>query len=199
MGCNYYGDIEGKLWFSVQHSSDASFFGVDYKKVYNRKCGCWFRETDECCCEIEHVHIFETDEGYSKITCPSDCDQEFDENTVDEDSYDSIEYTFNESDIPNVKKGIETCFEEIEKLETPKECSSLDVSHPNIRKILEIDIDKIELFLIDILKNTDKDVKKSTDIVEWYARLELGVKILTCLENKGSCSFTCELYTIEDI
>jgi hypothetical protein len=196
MGYNYYGDIEGKLWFSMQNSNNSSFFGVDYKKIYNKKCGCFFCEIDDCSCEPEHIHMFETDEGYSKIICPS---------AFDEDNYDSIEYTFNESDIPNVKKGIETCFEVMEKLETPKKCSSLDVSypkecnsldvkHPNIRKILEIDIDKIHIFLTDILKNTNKEFKEFTHIAEWCARLELGIKILACLENKGSCRFTCELY-----
>ena len=30
-------------------------------------------------------------------------------------------------------------------------------------------------------------------ILEWYARLQLGVKIRNCVKEKGSCSFTAEL------
>lgn len=32
MGRYYNGDIEGKFWFGVQSSTDASFFGVDYSE-----------------------------------------------------------------------------------------------------------------------------------------------------------------------
>jgi hypothetical protein len=30
-------------------------------------------------------------------------------------------------------------------------------------------------------------------LVEWYARLELGEKILKCVEEKGECQFEAEL------
>ena len=35
MGRYYYGDIEGKFWFGVQDSTDASFFGGEEEEVYD--------------------------------------------------------------------------------------------------------------------------------------------------------------------
>jgi hypothetical protein len=35
MGRYYTGDIEGKLWFGVQSSDDADFFGVESEYVYS--------------------------------------------------------------------------------------------------------------------------------------------------------------------
>jgi len=32
-----------------------------------------------------------------------------------------------------------------------------------------------------------------TDVLEWYARLELGEQILKCVEEKGSCEFEAEV------
>lgn len=34
---------------------------------------------------------------------------------------------------------------------------------------------------------------KVAELLEWYARLELGLKIQTCLEETGECSFEAEL------
>jgi hypothetical protein len=36
MGRYYTGDIEGKLWFGVQSSDDADFFGVESEYVYSQ-------------------------------------------------------------------------------------------------------------------------------------------------------------------
>ena len=41
--------------------------------------------------------------------------------------------------------------------------------------------------------NEDIDEKGIRDLLEWYARLDLGTKILKCVEEKGDCSFEAEL------
>jgi len=181
MGRYYNGDIEGKFWFGIQDSNDASFFGIEPKIIYNRKCGCWYTEDNECGCEIEHVHITEDDvkENKDLIACQPDCDKEFDENTIDEESYNSIEYTFEEIHIDFVKDGLDYCFSEIEPIAN------------NVRDILNIDSENIEKFIRDICINLSKE--QYSEICEWLARLELGTKILKCLESKGSCCFECEL------
>ena len=179
MGRYYFGDIEGKLWFGIQNSDDADFFGVEHQKNYNRKCGCWYSEADECCCEVEHVHITEDDVKENKdkvlVVCQPDCDKQFDENGIDEESYNSIEYNFTEENIETVKEGIEKCFEMLEK------------EFPNIREILNCaNID-------DFIDNIPGIHDFKNCISEWGARLYLGVKILKCLEENGSCNFECEL------
>jgi hypothetical protein len=37
------------------------------------------------------------------------------------------------------------------------------------------------------------DIKEVKSLLEWYARLELGIKIRVCVNEKGQCSFTAEL------
>lgn len=179
MGCYYFGDIEGKFWFAVQNSDDANFFGVEYKKIYNRKCGCTYSEEDECCCEIEHLHVTEEDvkEDASKNVCQPDCDKKFEENGIDLESYSSIEYTFTEENLESVKEGLEKCFTEIEPISA------------NIREILNCK--DIENFINDICKNLSD--KQYSDYCTWLARLELGLKIFKCLETNGTCNFECEI------
>lgn len=41
--------------------------------------------------------------------------------------------------------------------------------------------------------NENIDEKYIRDILTWYARLDLGSKILKCVEEKGDCSFEAEL------
>ena len=37
------------------------------------------------------------------------------------------------------------------------------------------------------------DKEKVAELLVWYARLELGEKIVKCVEENGYCSFTAEL------
>lgn len=97
MGRYYFGDIEGKFWFAVQSSDDASFFG----------------------------------------------------GTESEPNY--INYYFGKDDLSDIKKGIAKCKKALKKA----------------------------------------GLKENTD--EWEARLELGEKILKCVEKEGSCEFEAEL------
>jgi len=37
------------------------------------------------------------------------------------------------------------------------------------------------------------DRKKNKEVLEWYARIELGEQILKCVEKNGSCTFEAEI------
>ena len=124
MGRYYSGDIEGKFWFAVQSSEDASFFG----------------------------------------------------GSENEPNY--LNYYFGTNDLDDIKKGILTCKKE---LGTYKK--------------------KLKKFFKENNCYNDKDLSnkfnisqnKIKTILEWYARLELGEKILKCVEENNSCSFEAEL------
>lgn len=171
MGRFYSGDIQGKFWFGVQDSDDADFFGVEHVKVYNRKCGCLYNEEDECCCEVEHEHN-------SESICDPNCEIEFDENTKDEESYNSIEYDFSEDDIHKVKEGIDKCI------------TSLDGFHEKLEDYFK---NKDSYNSKELSEYLNVDQENMHGYLEWYARLELGKKILDCLNKNGTCSFECDL------
>jgi hypothetical protein len=44
-----------------------------------------------------------------------------------------------------------------------------------------------------VSKATGMPVKKVGELLVWYARLELGQKILDCVKKNGSCQFQAEL------
>jgi hypothetical protein len=190
MGRYYHGDIEGKFWFGVQSSYDADFFGVEHKKVYNRKCGCLYSEKDECCCVVEHEHVFSSkntneDKKEAIQFCPEDCDKTEDENTIDLESYSSIEYYFEKEHIPLIRKGIEKCKY---KLRTNK----YDMDYKP--KLDEFFDDLVYGYTTEMISEklhiNEEDVYK---ILKWYARLMIGMQILFCIQEKGKCSFECDL------
>lgn len=124
MGRYYNGDIEGKFWFAVQSSDDASFFGGQ-----------------------------ESEPNY-------------------------INYYFDQDDLPTIKAGIEKCIKE-----------------------LGIYKEKLDIFFTEntgynnemVAKSFEIGIEKVGRLLEWYARLELGNKILKCVEEQGSCEFEAEL------
>ena len=124
MGRYYSGDIEGKFWFAIQSSEDASFFGGS-----------------------------ESEPNY-------------------------LNYYFETNDLDDIKKGISTC-----------------------KKELGIYEEKLKKFFKKNNSYNDKDLSNKFDIsqdktktiLEWYARLELGKKILKCVKENNSCSFEAEL------
>ena len=166
MGRYYYGDIEGKFWFGVQSSADASFFGVEEYEILRRKCGCEVKS--ECnCSDVDHE---------CNSDCESDCSIEKDENTIrDEDN--DLAYDFEEEHIPLVKTGIEKCEKELynykERLDTFFEQNKF-YTDEGVCNVIGCSIEKLH------------------DILMWYARLRLGKKILLCLEENGKCHFACE-------
>ena len=124
MGRYYSGDINGKFWFAVQGSDDASFFGGQ-----------------------------ESEPNY-------------------------IEYYFSGDDIESVVEGIKKCEQ---ALDTMKE--KLDAFFEKATAYNDAELGKI----------IGKTEKETTELLGWYARLELGEKILKCLEQNGECQFQAEL------
>ena len=123
MGRYYNGDIEGKFWFAVQSSTDASFFGGT-----------------------------ETEPNY-------------------------VGYYFDDTDLPEIKEGLDKC-----------------------KKELGVWLKKMDKFFKDVNGYNDKiiaehgfDVKEFTAKLEWYARYRLGKKIYDCVKKQGSCEFEAEL------
>ena len=94
-----------------------------------------------------------------------------------------LNYYFQESDKDAVKVGISEC----ERY--------LDSYNKNYKKKLDDFFDKAETYNNEMLMpilgtSSEKDVRR---ILEWYARLLLGEKILKCIEENGECSFEAEL------
>jgi hypothetical protein len=137
MGRYYNGDIEGKFWFAVQSSDDASFFGGSDEEVY-----------------------YQDDDG-ENYPEPSE-----------------IQYFFQTGDLEEIGHGIEECISELGENKV-----KLDAFFKNAMGYNDIMVS--ESLKIDI-----KEVKS---LLEWYARLELGIKIRDCVNEKGQCSFTAEL------
>ena len=125
MGRYYSGDIEGKFWFGVQNSDDASFFGGEQS----------------------------------------------------EPNY--IEYCFNkEEHLKKIKDGLAMCKKEL--VTKKKMLDKFFKDHPNYSNT-------------DIENETMIPSNNIPTLLQWYARLELGEKILKCVEDKGCCEFEAEL------
>jgi len=123
-GRYFSGDIEGKFWFAVQASDDASFFGGN----------------------------------------------------ASEPNY--IDYYFEKGDLPDIQNGIEECKKELGDYK-----AKLD-------KFFERDGGYNDEMIVKEFEITKEKVET---LLEWYARLELGEKILKCVEENGECSFEAEL------
>lgn len=90
-----------------------------------------------------------------------------------------LHYDFDkEENIDDVKEGIEKCKEALGNYKEKFD----DIFNTQNRGY------NFET-LAEELKITDEEVK---GLLKWYARLELGEKILNCLEQNGSCSFVAE-------
>jgi len=124
MGRYYSGDIEGKFWFGVQASDDASFFG----------------------------------------------------GSEEEPNYTA--YYFNTDDLKTIKKGITKCKTKLKGYKT-----KIDKFFKNCGGYTEESLAK------EIATSTEK----TKELLEWYARLELGQKILKCVKKQEYCSFDAEL------
>ena len=91
---------------------------------------------------------------------------------------DELHYYFNSNQIPEIQEGIDNCI-----------------------TVLGKDKEKLDNFFKDRTGYSDKDLSdlfaedtsSINEKLKWYARLELGQKILDCVEEQGSCSFLAEL------
>jgi len=87
-----------------------------------------------------------------------------------------IEYYFDKDNLEDIKKGIRICRE---KLGDNKE---------KLDKFFEANFSYNNTILKEHI-----GVSNPQNLLEWYARLELGERILKCVEEQGECSFTAEL------
>ena len=136
MGRYYNGDINGKFYFGVQSSNDASFFGG------------------------------------------SECEPNY------------IEYYFDSNDLEDIENGIKECKEELGELKQQIDKFFNDVNGYNDKIIADYWIKEfgVDLEYKDGVYDMEKKIK-----LEWYARLELGEKILKCVKDNGECTFEAEL------
>ncbi len=99
-----------------------------------------------------------------------------------------IEYYFSNDDLPDIKKGIAKCKKHLgenrEKLETFF-AENNSYSYAQLSECLGIGNDENDYngFTIPAVQ----------EVLTWYARLELGKKILKCVEEKGECNFDAGL------
>jgi len=88
-----------------------------------------------------------------------------------------LEYFFDEDHLPEIKKGIKKCEKALIKWK-PKLDKFFKENNGYNEKMLE---DQINL-----------EADESREVLQWYARLHLGNKILQYVEASGECSFTAE-------
>jgi len=97
-----------------------------------------------------------------------------------------VNYYFHEGDIPKIKSGIDECKEELGEY----------------KKLLDDffegrDTYNDEMVANHFNENVSNSRRHTVDhaklFVKWYARLELGEKILKCVEEETECRFEAEL------
>ena len=90
-----------------------------------------------------------------------------------------INYSFNEEDdLDTIKDGIKKC--EVELGEYKEKIDEFFEKNNGYNDI-------------KVAKALETDETKARELLVWYARLELGTKILKCVEKQGSCLFEAEL------
>jgi len=89
-----------------------------------------------------------------------------------------LEYYFDTSHLPEIRKGIKECIEQLGKYK-----KALDKFFNEPRSYTD------EQLAI----NLKVDREEAENLMKWYARLELGQEILKCVEDTESCSFEAEL------
>ena len=91
----------------------------------------------------------------------------------------SLDYHFTKDEhLKDIKKGIKECEKELGTWKEKLDKFFKDNNGYNA-KMIE---DQLEL-----------KEEKSKELLEWYARLELGNQILECVMKQGDCSFEAEL------
>lgn len=89
-----------------------------------------------------------------------------------------LEYYFDKDEnLEDVKKGVKKCLKELGKY------------HAKLEEFFKTNESYNDKMLAEGLGLPENEAKSK---LEWYARLELGQKILKCLEENGSCEFEAE-------
>jgi hypothetical protein len=89
-----------------------------------------------------------------------------------------LNYNFEKDDMPKVVEGIAKCKKE------------LGTYHKKIANFFKKNSMYTDSEIAKALKI--KDNAKVQELLQWYARLELGEKILACLKENGACYFNAE-------
>mgnify|MGYP003153986350 CR=1 FL=1 len=89
-----------------------------------------------------------------------------------------LHYSFDEDNLEDIKKGIETCFAE------------LGLYHMRLKNYFEQNNGYNSEKLAKHLKISEE---RLSELLTWYARLELGRQIRSCVELQGQCNFEAEL------
>lgn len=131
MGRYYSGDIEGKFWFAVQESDDASFFGG----------------------KMDYI----LDEHEEEI---------------------GIYFIFTKDDLPDIKSMLSEILEDLGEFKEKLDNYFSDGKGYNREMMAEI---------------FGVSAERIKELLSFYARLELGNKILACIKKTGKCEFECEL------
>ena len=90
-----------------------------------------------------------------------------------------LQYGFAKGDLLEIQSGIAKCLEVLGE-EKSKLDKFFDDNESYSTEELSVDLNIPE-------EETDK-------LLEWYARLQLGNKILECVEEHGECHFEAEMY-----
>jgi hypothetical protein len=95
---------------------------------------------------------------------------------------DYIEYCFEKENLPDIKNGVNTCIKELKpyKDEITRFFSKGGEGYEGYNKEM-------------LAKSLKVDKRKAESLLKWYARLELGQKILKQVKKEGSCYFEAEL------
>jgi len=88
-----------------------------------------------------------------------------------------LNYCFEESDLPKINEGVENCLKELGKF----------------KEKLDEFFEKCDSYTDeDLAKNIGVSKDKIHNLLGWYARLELGLKIQKCVKENGGCEFEAE-------
>jgi len=88
-----------------------------------------------------------------------------------------LSYYFDEDSLKDVSEGIKACNKKLGKFKTKLDNFFKDCEGYNNAMVSKA------------LKVTEV---KARELLEWYARLELGLKIEKCIKDQGYCSFIAE-------
>jgi hypothetical protein len=115
-------------------------------------------------------------EGKFWFAVQSSTDAEFFGVVGSEPSY--LDYYFSEDNLKDIEEGISECKKELGDWKSKLDQFFKENNGYNYKMIEE------QLGLVE---------SQARDLLEWYARLDLGTKILKCVQKNGECSFTAEL------
>ena len=167
MGRYYYGDIQGKFWFGVQSSDDASYFGVEPEYLHEfRDCGC-------------HIEIYEEKhDGLTNDLYCTECFSSLEEHreAVGEEQtwfLRELSFSFSTTDLPIIERKVTLLSRQVGLFLRTYEIKDGD-----------------ERSYEYTLCEGDEISKKQK---EELARLCLGKLILHCVITKGECRFFAEI------